>query len=109
MVISGKKTIELRTWGTYHRGPLAIHASSKKCAVRPDLPTGVLLGVVDLDDVVESRPKHAKGACVRSLKAGECQCWMLSNPRALAKPVPAKGCAAIFYSDVPAGLMTRGA
>jgi hypothetical protein len=102
-IMKGQKTIECRSWGTQYRGPLAIHASSKKCADQPDLPTGMVLGVVDLVDVVESRPKHAKGACAKSLKAGECWCWILANPRPIAKPFVAKGQAAIFYVDVPAG------
>jgi len=46
-VVSGKKTIELRSWNTKFRGKFFIHASGK----HKTLPTGVIVGSVELVDV----------------------------------------------------------
>lgn len=33
MILDGRKTIEVRTWVTRYRGPLAIHSGSPVCAI----------------------------------------------------------------------------
>lgn len=97
-IFHGGKDIENRTWSTHYRGPLAIHASSvrtpqkywvelqdKKCRVpdKDELPTSVILGVVDLVDVVEkSRSRwHMDGYYG----------FVFRNPRLLVKPLRAHG------------------
>lgn len=61
LVVSGKKTIELRKWNTKFRGEFLIHASKvpdKKAMERfgfKDLPVGGIVGKVKLVDV-----KHYK-------------------------------------------------
>src|SRR4051794_30699365 len=73
LIILGKKRFETRSWSTAYRGPLAIHAAKKKseelvylCGQPPfkdvlkglgyeafsQLPRGVLLGTVTLEDVI---------------------------------------------------------
>jgi predicted transcriptional regulator len=57
LILSGKKTIELRTWNTKFRGEFLIHASKnpdKEAMQRfgfEDLPTSKILGKVTLIDV----------------------------------------------------------
>jgi ASCH domain len=61
LIIAGEKDVENRTWRTSYRGPLVIHAGS---AVDREgmgqygewleaYPQGVVLGTVDLVDIVE--------------------------------------------------------
>src|SRR5258708_38096209 len=60
-ILAGVKTVENRTWRTFHRGPLLIHASKKPWTGKADLlghvppgklPIGVLLGTVEVLDCV---------------------------------------------------------
>jgi len=57
LILSGKKTIELRSWNTKFRGEFLVHASKKpdKNAMEKfgfkDLPVGQILGKVTLVDV----------------------------------------------------------
>lgn len=58
LIVEGKKTIELRSWRTRHRGPVLIHRSGKN---------GGIVGWAEISDIVEIespnqfrslRPKH---------------------------------------------------
>jgi hypothetical protein len=93
------KNIENRSWPTHHRGPLLIHAGTRRLpnpremlaeymnrapseeSLR-DLPCGCIVGVVDLVD------------CVRNSKSKwadrEQWHWVLQKPRPL-NPVKCKG------------------
>lgn len=57
LILSGRKTIELRSWNTQFRGEFLIHVSKqpdKEAMVKfgyKDLPTGKILGKVTLLDV----------------------------------------------------------
>ena len=56
LIAQGRKTIEIRSWLTRHRGPLAIVASkglSREGVAKYDIrePRGVVVCVVDLVDV----------------------------------------------------------
>ncbi len=97
-VISGKKTIELRSWNTKYRGKLLIHASGKHST----LPTGAIIGSVELVDVkeynnekefAEDKDKHLAGTkwtlpfAKRPFKYG----FILRNPKRFEKPIPVKG------------------
>ena len=67
LIMAGIKTVENRTWATSHRGRLAIHAGRKfddeaieilrAAGIDPepwlDAPRGVVLGTVELTDVVD--------------------------------------------------------
>ena len=66
LILIGVKRIENRTWPTLYRGPLAIHAGARwherpveqiekhfRVKVPDDLPTGGIIGVVDLVDVIQ--------------------------------------------------------
>lgn len=92
-ILHAGKGIENRSWTTSYRGPLAIHAAVTYAAkaklprgVRPppreDLPSGAIVGVVDLVDVVEHSSSRWFGGPFG---------FVLVNPRAFARPLPCKG------------------
>lgn len=106
LIISGHKRVENRRWLTHYRGPLAIHAARQvdpeaddilsAAGVTPpaDAPRGVILGVVDVVDVVRfgSRlPGFDEYNLGPDLFAWGPYCWILRNPRPLATPIPARG------------------
>jgi hypothetical protein len=99
-IIHAAKDIENRTWTTPHRGPILIHASSKKYTGRAleearteisansgldldripkDFPRSQIIGMVDVNDCIpNSRSRWAfKGQ----------EHWVLGNPRRLDRPV----------------------
>ncbi len=114
LVLQGKKTLDLRTWSTPYRGPLAIYASQTvekdRCqehGIDPArLTTGAVIGLVDLVGVVEldaaayaaRAGEHLGGRSYHPPMFG----WELSNPRPLAEPVPAKGRLLLFEVEIPA-------
>ena len=96
-VVSGRKTIELRTWNTNFRGKFFVHASGKN----ESLPTGVIVGSVDLvevkeyedeNDFLKDEKKHCCNAWFlpelskRKFKFG----FVLKNAKRM-KPIKAKG------------------
>jgi len=118
-VIHGPKRVENRTWATRHRGPLLIHAGGGNAradaearaileglgvAVPDDdaLPRGVLLGTVELVDVVRLDRRQGELFDLQSaipdpqsLATGPV-CWILAGPRPLARPVPCRGRRRLF-------------
>lgn len=108
-IMSGKKDIENRTWSTSYRGPLVVHAGSSKAdalaydycerlgaSISPTLPRGVILGVVDLVDIVES--SDSPWAMPGNLH------WVLANPRPLDMPVAYLGRLGLL--NVPSDLLS---
>lgn len=118
-IIERLKRVENRTWGTAHRGPLAIHAGQ---SIDPDsrealeqagfsipqsLATGVVLGTVDLVDVVPWRPGQPSLAGFRDdyglaedpLATGPF-CWILENPVRFQEPIPLRGRLRLFDADL---------
>jgi hypothetical protein len=101
LIISGRKTIELRTWETGYRGRVWIHAAaavnesmeSRFGIVSP--PRGAFLGLVDLVTIVsidsdrwaEWRDVHLDPGQYTPGYFG----WVFSDPEQLARPVPARG------------------
>src|SRR5262245_5741551 len=97
-IFAGLKPLEYRTWPTEHRGPLLIHASARRPSPADledfpdlegaDLPTRVLLGVVQLVDCELGMEALLDGGKVISDPE---YWWHLANPRAFAVPIPYKG------------------
>ena len=85
-IVTGLKTIEVRTWKTDYRGDILITSSSKRFK---DTIPGHVLGVVTLADCVPFRKEHMEGAEVDSMPF-DCYAWILENPR-IIKPIPIKG------------------
>lgn len=108
LILQGRKTIELRTWSTTHRGALALHAAQKmeteNCEtydLDPEtLTRGALIGRVDLVDVVEL--DEAQYEALRdehlSLKAwpGGLYAWRFSHPTRLHEPITMSGKQGLF-------------
>jgi ASCH domain len=94
-ILFGRKSVENRSWATWYRGRLLIHAS-----LRPDrearpfmaalgvqlpavVPRGVILGSVVLVDVVDGSPSPWAEPGLKH--------WLLEDPQPWREPVPAKG------------------
>jgi hypothetical protein len=115
LVIQGSKTLDLRTWSTAYRGPLAVYASntveeeaSRAHGLDPGrLTTGAVVGLVDLVRIVRldepayraRQEEHLGGRAFRDKLYG----WELANPRPLAEPVPARGRLRLFEVALPDG------
>lgn len=110
-IIKGIKVVENRTWYTDHRGDLVIHASSTlwRHKIPSDelkkleplgrfdcLPTGVLLGVVNL---LGCQPISSSEPLQNTWFAYGPICWILDNPREFKQPVNWRGMPGLF--DVP--------
>jgi hypothetical protein len=123
LIMLGYKEFETRSWGTTHRGPLAIAASAGKqgreaCApgtdlavllanhnlTFDDLPRGAILGVCQVDsmhkmdetwDLVLGEVELACGDYTNGRVA-----WALSDVKAFITPVPCKGKLSLW--EVPA-------
>lgn len=97
LVASGAKSIEVRSWTTSYRGPVAILAGRGRDreAGRDEYPAGRLLCVVDVIDVRPLAPGDreatglGEGRFGAALAAG-CYAWVLSAPRPCA-PVEMRG------------------
>lgn len=113
LVLEGRKTLDLRTWKTKYRGPLAVYASldveKEACAAHgvniATLTTGALVGLVDLVDILpldESEydarsAEHLNGRAWREGLFG----WVLQNPRWLDVPQVVKGRLNLFEVEIP--------
>lgn len=110
-IADGTKRMELRTWSVTYRGPLAIHASTKRRPERirelgfvPEaMPFGALVGVVDLVDIVPldaaayqaAQPEHLSDA---PFPGAPCYGWKFANARRLV-PIPYSGRQGLFEVD----------
>jgi hypothetical protein len=109
LLVHGLKTIEVRSWSTNYRGRLTIHASrnvDELAAQRTGLaglPTGVILGSVELVSVEEFTPEswllladeHLSVGCYNS----PLYAWRVANPLPLADPIPFPGKMGLFDFD----------
>ena len=87
-IVTGCKSIEVRSWRTDYRGDLVICSTQKK--FHGTVP-GHALGVVTLEDVVPLEKKHMKDALMEpSDYAPGLYAWKLTYNR-LIVPVPVKG------------------
>jgi hypothetical protein len=104
LIVSGRKTIELRKWNTRFRGEFLIHASQtidkeacKSCNIDiPSLITGAIVGAAVLYDVklyqskeefMADQSKHFGVATYSAHNYG----FLLSDVKRFDKPIPLKG------------------
>jgi hypothetical protein len=96
-IINGEKKLELRSWKTNYRGKILICASKTPDKKRDNclgLPTGCTIGFVDLENVIEYKPKHLKLA--KSLEfIDNYYAWVLNNPVKIEN-IPVKGMLGLF-------------
>lgn len=94
LIVSGRKTLEVRSWSTPYRGTIIVCASAQPDRVRGralltgDEPLGVAVGVVRLVDVREGRAADTKNALVDP--TGHL-CWVLDEPVPACHLVAVKG------------------
>ncbi|HEX5119835.1 MAG TPA: ASCH domain-containing protein [Pseudonocardiaceae bacterium] len=102
------KDPENRSWSTEHRGPVAIHASTRldPAGARwartagfdvDTFPRGVIVGVVDLWDVV--RGHRSPWAQLDAFH------WRMRDPVALLDPIPWRG--TLKLVELPAAITAR--
>jgi len=113
LVLQGRKTVDLRTWNTRYRGPLAIYASQtvekERCRAHgldpEQLTTGAVIGLVDLVGVVKLDEASYAARAAEHLGGRHFQTplygWELANPRALAEPLPTRGHLNLFEVELP--------
>lgn len=99
LIASGRKTIELRSWGTKYRGPVLILAGSAiwRGTEHPIGPLGVSLCIVDLLDVRGVTSADADAACIVPPE-GFAFAWLLGNARAV-RQMPVKGKLGLYAAD----------
>ena len=113
LIISGKKSIELRNWNTKFRGEFLIHAPIKirtkdciRLKINKKMITGAIVGKATLYDVkkynsikeIKSDQKfHFASKKFQNKTFG----FMLKNPKSFRIPIPWKGQLGFFDVDVP--------
>lgn len=121
LILQGRKTLDLRTYNRSHRGELAIHAAKEverqaclQFDLDPDsLPTGGIVGVVELVDVIPldaaayaaRADEHLGGRSFRQPLYG----WVLANPRRLDEMQPATGRRMLFEVEVESAVAQENA
>jgi hypothetical protein len=107
LIALGAKCIETRSWRTFYRGPLAIHAGKKlpfwvfRDVLEAhgefhgflELPLGAIVATCTLVDCVRITLDNVPPApeCVFGDYTAGRWAWHLSEVKALAEPVPARG------------------
>jgi hypothetical protein len=124
LILTGAKTHETRRWSTSHRGLLAIHASrtvplgiQHLCDEEPfcsalraagyesavELPRGVILGTVELLDVLAVDRLDLSQLPPREIAFGDFSpgrfAWKLANPVLFAEPLSVRGKPGLFQTD----------
>ena len=113
LIITGKKTIELRKWNTNFRGEILIHAplkirieDCKRLKINQKLVTGAIVGKVELYDVkkyksakeiIEDKKFHFAPKHSHEKTFG----FFLKNPKQFRVPIPLKGQLGLFDVEIP--------
>ena len=113
LIISGKKTIELRKWNTNFRGEILIHAPIKirkedceRLKIKKKFVTGAIVGKAELYDVKKydsikelrnDKEFHFAGKSFQDKKYG----FLLKNAKSFRIPIPFKGQLGLFDVDIP--------
>lgn len=99
-IAEGRKTLEIRSWTTHHRGDLMICAST----TGKGEPAGVALCVVELIRIRPMELTDEAAACY-PLQLGE-YAWELTSVRRLREPFPIKGQQKLFRRKIPSELLS---
>ena len=113
LIITGKKTIELRNWNTNFRGEFFIHSplkirkkDCKRLKINHDLVRGAIVGKATLYDVKEyhtnkevmmDKQYHFASKDFQNKKFG----FLLKNPKQFRIPIPWKGKLGFFNIELP--------
>jgi hypothetical protein len=100
-IITGRKKIENRSWPTSYRGRILVHAAmkywqggipSKLTPIPPLLPTGAIVGSVEIVDCVRVET-------INDPFATGPWCWILRRPEAYRYTVPCRGQIGFWHPD----------
>lgn len=110
-IVKGWKSHETRSWRTSYRGPLMIHAAQRidrvvihraqlyGYEIPDDLPTGVVVALVDLSDIQSAPAVTMRDQwCWSDYRDGR-WAWALGDIRVLHEPVPAQGKQGLWIPD----------
>lgn len=113
LIISGKKTIELRNWNTNYRGEFLIHSplkirtdDVKRLKINKKFVTGAIIGKAQLYDVKKyntikeiklDQKFHFASKKFQDKTFG----FMLKDAKAFRIPIPLKGQLGFFEVDIP--------
>ena len=113
LIITGRKTIELRKWNTNFRGEFLIHAplkirtdDCKRLKMKQKFITGAIIGKAELYDVKKynsikeiklDQKLHFASKNYHSKTFG----FMLKNAKPIRIPIPCKGQLNFFEVDLP--------
>ncbi len=112
LIISGKKTIELRNWNTHYRGVFLVHSPQKirhgdckRLKISDSLTTGAIIGKAEIYDVkiynskTELRLDYQKHFAkeFKNRKYG----FMVKNAKPFRIPIPYKGRLGFFDASLP--------
>ena len=111
LVITGKKTIELRTWNTKFRGEFLVHAPIKVCTadctrlgIITKQTTGAIVGIAEIYDtkryestteLKKDYKQHLSDKEVTSKRYG----FMIRRAKSFRIPIPWKGQLGLFDVD----------
>lgn len=119
LILSGRKTIEIRSWVTDYRGQLWLHTGvqgSRKLEMAfgfSSLFKGGYVGSVILSAVVPFDQNRWKAWRTKHLDAGEYRAglyaWLLSSPHRFASPIVAPGSLKLFYPSGEVGTLLQQA
>ena len=113
LIISGKKTIELRKWNTNFRGEFLIHAplkvrtrDCKRLKIDRKFVTGAIVGKAELYDVkkynsIKELKEDQKFHFASREHFDSRHGFLLKNAKTLRIPIPYKGQLGFFDVDVP--------
>ncbi len=130
LVVMGVKTIETRSWGTKHRGPILIHASMGKAGnifaeemyfkkyvpAFNKLPFGAIIGKATITNVMRIEHLNMPDEIINRLTMEEKAfgdysegryAWILEDHIKFKNPVPARGTLSIweYPGDIVKGEM----
>ena len=113
LIISGRKTVELRRWNTNFRGEFLVHAPLKirvedcrRLGAGKKLVTGAIVGKAELYDVKRYNSKKEvredQGLHLASKNFHDAGYgFLLKNPKAFRIPIPLKGRLGFFEAGLP--------
>ena len=113
LIISGKKSIELRSWNTNFRGDFLVHAplkirfeDSKRLKINRKFVTGAIIGKVQLYNVkkygsIEEIEMEQKFHMASKKSQKKTYGFILKNAKPFRVPIPWKGQLGLFDVDIP--------
>ena len=98
-IISGEKDVEFRTWPTKYRGELLIVSSARPRV--EGLLSGHALGTVSIVDCRRASAREIRKYHLGDDDVQALWCWILCDPKPLAKPFPVKGRLGLYEVQYP--------